>query len=606
MNGSRRLRSIRFRILAAFVAALLAMTGSQAWQIWQQRGVSRSLTLISDGYQPLTRDINHLKSDRQVIQNDILRLQGDDPHAGAASKSRIAAGEMEQHLVDARAHSAGARKLSSTDEDGLVLDTIDGWLDGMSAAFRDYQQVSQADDAVAQLPTLQADDKQLDDLLGKLDQRVETRIKRLNQDTLRAQQQAIVGAGGLTAIAFVFATGLIVAILYALDPIARLTTQVQRLAAGDYAGFVEMDARGGDEIAILAGEFNAMVRALAARDRALVDRAKELDRLSRYLGSVVDSLEDGLVVVEGGRVTLSNPAALRTWGAHVDALPPGALTALLHAPGRHEIPGPDDTLQAIVVTPFGLDGAVLVSVDVTVQTRTRERLARSERLALVGQMLAQITHEVRNPLNALSLNAELLADELAQLDPDHKTEAWDLLAIVSTEIERLTQVTAHYLQLARRPKAVPAPEDLGLLIDDVCRLLAAELEQGGVRLETHCADLSPQLVDGNQIKQALLNVLRNAVEAGAHQLSLSAESGNGEVRLRLVDDGPGMTDDEISKACEPFFSTKATGTGLGLAITKQIVEEHDGTVRIASRPGGGTLVELAFPERRAPAQDLAR
>ena len=98
-------------------------------------------------------------------------------------------------------------------------------------------------------------------------------------------------------------------------------------------------------------------------------------------------------------------------------------------------------------------GVLVVVADVTEQARAKERLARSERLALIGQMLAQITHEVRNPLNALSLNAEMLGDELVGLDPDRRTESWEILDVVAGEIERLTAVTGHYLQLARRPPA---------------------------------------------------------------------------------------------------------------------------------------------------------
>jgi signal transduction histidine kinase len=214
-------------------------------------------------------------------------------------------------------------------------------------------------------------------------------------------------------------------------------------------------------------------------------------------------------------------------------------------------------------------------------------------------MLAQITHEVRNPLNALSLNAELLADELEAMDPEQQTESWDLLATVSREIGRLTDVTAHYLQLARRPQARLGPEDLGSLVADVKRLLDAELSQRKVRIQIDPNPVPPQLVDGNQVRQALLNVLRNAVESGAHELTLAVVHDDAEIHLVLRDDGPGMTPEEAERAFDPFFSTRASGTGLGLAITKQILEDHDGTVRLTSVPGQGTTVVLAFPDRPA-------
>jgi two-component system NtrC family sensor kinase len=133
----------------------------------------------------------------------------------------------------------------------------------------------------------------------------------------------------------------------------------------------------------------------------------------------------------------------------------------------------------------------------------------------------------------------------------------------------------------------------------VARLLTADLERQGVKLRLRCDSLEPQLVDGNQLRQALLNVVRNAAEAGARNLELSLTAEDGEVRLALTDDGPGMSDDEVERAFDPFFSTKASGTGLGLAITKQILEDHDGTIRVDSALGHGATLTLVLPERVA-------
>lgn len=342
-----------------------------------------------------------------------------------------------------------------------------------------------------------------------------------------------------------------------------------------------------------------MVSALQLRDKTLVERADQLNVLSRYLASVLNNLDDALFVLEDGRVTLTNPAAVEVWSAVDGAAPPAILAALVTEPGRHELSGPAGSLHEVRVSAFGENGFVVVSADVTEQTRAKERLARSERLALIGQMLAQITHEVRNPLNALSLNSELLGDELSALDPDKNTEAWDLLAMVSGEIDRLTDVTGHYLQLARRPPAKLDPVDLGALLDDVVRLLDAELDQNGVSLEVVKESIPTQLADGNQIRQAVLNIVRNAAEAGANALVLSLTRAEGSVSITLSDNGPGMTEEEIDRATDPFFSTKSQGTGLGLAITRQILEDHDGFVVVTSSFPGGTSIALALPERPA-------
>lgn len=603
----RPLRSLRVRIVAAFLAAVLAMTGAMVWLVVQQRQIGHSMQLVTEGYAPLGAVIPRLEAGRRRVDTDVERLLRGEirPTTGSQAAARLSTEEMAVDLKEARTHAEHARRLArgTAEEPWLVkvvtqIGTIEtrfqAWQQ-QSDEFTDLAEAGRAEEAEGVREALLREGTQLSDEIDALNRLVQTRLEQLNSATEEAQSRALVGAVSLMAAALALGTFLMVAVLRAVAPIGTLTTEVQRLAAGEYGGRVEV--RGGDEVAVLAAEFNAMVRALQLRDRALVERAEQLNRLSRYLGSVLDALEEGLLVVENGQVTLTNPAATRAWGARTEAPPPEPLRGL--APGLHTVEGEGRSLHEVRVSPFGEGGVVVVVSDVTDQTRTRERLARSERLALIGQMLAQITHEVRNPLNALSLNAELLADELGGLDPKHETEAWDLLGTVANEIERLTQVTAHYLQLARRPRATLAREDLALVVDDVARLLAAELSQAGVRMEVRADAVPPQLLDGNQLKQALLNVVRNATEAGARHLVLAVSRRDGEIVVSLQDDGPGMTPEEVEKATEPFYSSKATGTGLGLAITKQILEDHDGTVRVDSAPGSGTTVTLVFPERPA-------
>jgi len=198
-------------------------------------------------------------------------------------------------------------------------------------------------------------------------------------------------------------------------------------------------------------------------------------------------------------------------------------------------------------------------------------------------------------LNALSLNTELLSDELLLMDDDKRSEAWEILGIMAKEIGRLTDVTAHYLQLARRPRPELGAIDLPAVVQDVVRLVQPELDQRGVALDLDLDPLQPLVADGNQLRQALLNVMRNAVEAGATSLDVALRRHGAEARLSIRDDGPGMTPEEVERACDPFYSTKSSGTGLGLAITRQILEDQHGTIRIRSEPGQGTEFVLVLP-----------
>ncbi len=601
------LRSIRFRIVAAFIMALVALLSAQGFLVWQNQAITRSLSVISDGYLPLSRIITQVDRDRERVETDIERVLNNSPRPGTGPSSQavIYTQQLSENLEIGRIQALGAQRSSSSPEEKAVFNKVLTQLTRIDELFQDYERAATellvlaedgADEqAAAKAAAISHIGRELGDEVDKLDRMVNTRIRTLTESTERAQSRANAVAGGLTMLALAFSIFLVAAVLIALRPIGRLTEQVQRLAAGDYSMRVEV--RGDDEIAILAKEFNAMVEALELRDRTLVERAEELNRLSLYLRSVLDSLVDGLFVVEGGQVSLANPASERLWGAAAKGEPPNLVAAMLAEPGRHELKGPQGGLHELRVTPFGADGVVVVTTDVTEQTRAKEQLHRGERLALVGQMLAQITHEVRNPLNSMSLNADMLQDELADLDPSRETEAWELHALISKEIGRLTELTGHYLQLARRPPARLEAHDLGVVIAEVVRLLEPEIEAAGAQLTVIDGQLSAQLVDGNQLRQALLNVLRNAIEAGAKTLKLSLEADEAEVRIALADDGPGMSAEEIDRATDPFFSTKAKGTGLGLAITGQILEDHDGSLLVHSSPGEGTRIIMVLPQR---------
>ncbi len=602
--------SLRFRILAAFLAAMTAMLSALVFLMVQYQGVSQLQGLVTEGYLPLELLANQLAAEQQRIETDIGRLLREDrrPGTGAESLASIYGDRLQQTLDDSIAQARTAARMTTSPEETAALNRVlvhlersdklvEGWL-VLAQQFVHLSETGQRAAAATLAESLMQDRRAVSEELEQLSRLLDDRIQAVIQATDRKRRSANAVALGLTTAALILSVTMIVAVLYALHPIGRLTAQIQRLAEGDYSG-APVQVRGGDEIAVLAAEFNRMVRALQLRDRTLVERAEQLNRLSRYLGSVLDSLEDGLFVVEAGVVTVANPAAKRLWSLQQDEPPPPPAAAWVAEVGHHEA-HVGTAVYEIRVHPFGDNGVVVVASEVTEQRRALEQLARSERLALVGQMLAQITHEVRNPLNALSLNAEMLSDELSALDGARRSEAWDLLATIVGEIERLTRVTEHYLQLARRPPARLRAEDLGGLVQDVVRLVGADLERQGVTVEVRCAALPRQLVDGNQLRQALLNVVRNAAEAGAKRLEIGLGARDEEVRIEIRDDGPGMTEEEVERAFDPFFSTKAAGTGLGLAITRQILEDHGGTIRVESAPDRGTALVLVVPVRPAP------
>ncbi len=594
-------RSLRVRLALAFVAALVAMAASQAWVISQQRPLREGLRVVVEGYLPLSKQVARLIQDHERVRRDLEREASERPRP-AEGVLGIYVPQMRDNLEIARILAESLRARPAAGPEQAVLTRTLGYLERVESLQAELEGALavwvQGGDGLAAGRTMRTTIQQMGAELDRLSRTLDQRIVALTGDVERQQAQATAVAVALFALAGSLALLLLLLSLVALRPIGQLTAEVQRMAAGARGARVEV--RGRDEVGVLATEFNGLARAIEQRDRRLTERNAQLDLLSRHLASVFDAIDDALVVVEEGGVSRCNPAATARWGVEPGQPPPDTLLAVLR-PGVHELTGEDGTRHAVTAAAFGGAGVVAVIREVTELVRAQEALARSERLALVGQMLAQITHEVRNPLNALSLNAELLADEL----PDEREgdEAREILSMIRGEVARLTDVTGHYLQLARRPPARPAPTDVPAVLEEVVRLLEPEIEQVGADLSLVVATAVPiQAVDGNQLRQAVLNVVRNAVEAGARTLALSVGVDEDEVQVALQDDGPGMTASESARATDPFYSTKASGTGLGLAIVRQILEDHGGRVDLVSAPGQGTQVVLVWPRRDTAAE----
>ncbi len=246
-----------------------------------------------------------------------------------------------------------------------------------------------------------------------------------------------------------------------------------------------------------------------------------------------------------------------------------------------------------------------------------QRLRRSEQLATVGKMAAQITHEVRNPLTSIGLNAELLADEFTDKD----REAQKLAKAIVREVDRLTDITEQYLRFARLPEPRFEPTSVSELLRSLLLFLDGELRARGVTVVAQLDAALPQVpLDDNQVRQAALNLVRNAAEAmtdcppGERVLTVRSRWQEGTavggpqgpaVAVDIIDRGPGIAPEHLRQIFEPFFTTKKGGTGLGLALALEVVARHGGQLSVHSpepaaaelAPGApaGTRFTIVFP-----------
>src|SRR3954468_21793071 len=225
-----------------------------------------------------------------------------------------------------------------------------------------------------------------------------------------------------------------------------------------------------------------------------------------------------------------------------------------------------------------------------------QRLIRSERLATVGRMAAHIAHEVRNPLSSIGLNAELLGDEIAE----RGEEARRLVTSIIGEVDRLTEITETYLRFARLPRPKLDRENIGAIVASVVDMSRGELAQDGIEVTVDIAPGLPDIAaDEAQLRQALINLIRNAREAMAgvvaRRLEIAVRAPAEGIVITLHDSGPGIGAANMGKIFDPFFSTKERGTGLGLALVQHIVVDHGGQIEVVSPPGEGTTFTLTLP-----------
>lgn len=246
--------------------------------------------------------------------------------------------------------------------------------------------------------------------------------------------------------------------------------------------------------------------------------------------------------------------------------------------------------------------------------RAREELVNAERLAAIGKMAAHVTHEIRNPLSSIGLNLELLEEEVArataagtpeaELRPVMK-EAAQLVTAIRAEVDRLSRIAEQYLSVARRPRPRLEPERVDDLVQELLAFVQPELDRAGVRVRVEVDEAGPEIpLDESQIRQALLNLLRNAREAmpKGGEIVVGVSFGGDVVTITVDDTGPGVPEELRASIFDPFFTTKQRGTGLGLAVTRDIIEAHGGAISCEARSSGGTRFRITLPVGGAPAR----
>jgi signal transduction histidine kinase len=241
---------------------------------------------------------------------------------------------------------------------------------------------------------------------------------------------------------------------------------------------------------------------------------------------------------------------------------------------------------------------VEVSGTLTRLQAAQQKLVEAERMATVGRLTLKVAHEVRNPIAAIGLNAELLGDIVQDHPGAQRNEAIGLIGSIREQVSALDALTEEYLAFARFPKAQfedDSVNDMVRAVTEFVRPLAGR--QGTTVSVATDATIPAMEIDRSLLRQAVLNLIKNGLEAASQggTLSVTTRRLDDSVELSVSDTGPGIAPDIGARLFEQFFTTKPQGTGLGLSITREIVEQHGGTIRWTSTPGAGATFTITLP-----------
>jgi two-component system sensor histidine kinase HydH len=228
------------------------------------------------------------------------------------------------------------------------------------------------------------------------------------------------------------------------------------------------------------------------------------------------------------------------------------------------------------------------------------RLAAAEKQLLLSRLLARLAHEIRNPLSSLDIHVQLLEEDLTQILPQASDKLAGRLEIIHGELHRLENIVKQFLRLAGPSALDLTPVKLDKVIGHVAELLKPEAAKRGIEILVAVRkELRPLLADPDQLIQAFLNLVINALQAVERQgrVEINAREDADFIDVRVRDTGPGVSPEKLSAIFEPYFTTKADGSGIGLWIAQQILTAHGGTIQAGNAPEGGALFTVRLPIR---------
>lgn len=346
---------------------------------------------------------------------------------------------------------------------------------------------------------------------------------------------------------------------------------------------------------------------------------KRYRSIKTYTGNILAQMRDGVVTVDPiGKVTIFNARAAEILGLCPDEIEGHPVNGLAEGAAgmlKEIFAGPDGALERVVMLPADNRRIVEVSLstirdaagaiesrsavvrDLTEARRLELDIQRNSKLSAMGELASGVAHEIRNPLNAIAMIAQRFTKEFTPRRGLKEYRA--LTTVMQEETLRVNAIIRQFLAFARPPKVQRRQVYVPDLIDPIASLFASQAKGKAITFVASHEGTGTASIDPEQMKQALLNLLQNALDAtpGGGHISLTATRVPEGIRFVVADTGSGMPATVLENIFNLYYTTKDHGTGLGLSITQQIVAQHGGTLDVASTEGKGTTFSIVVPNR---------
>ncbi|OAS18729.1 PAS domain S-box protein [Paenibacillus oryzisoli] len=436
------------------------------------------------------------------------------------------------------------------------------------------------------------------------------------QDILRYQLIKLVIIS-LSLLILTMVTGYLLSGLL-IRPIRQILSVVNQVAKGKFEGIIKYNGK--DELGHLAFQVNLMTSNLSDYTKQLHEVADELRHTKGYLESFVNHTSDAIHVTDlEGNVTQLNQAFERIfgwapeelYGKKMENIPPECLAdyqEIIARILRNEAVADYETIRytkdgriidvSITISTIWDENGQIVAIasitrNITARKEAEDVLRRSEKLNVIGQLAAGVAHEIRNPLTTIK--------GFVQLQKSNVVIKESQLDLILSELDRINFIVSEFLVLAK-PQAVQFQRaDIREILLHVGKLLESQASLDNVEIEMHLDSVNDPyiLCDRNQLKQVFINVMKNAMEAmpGGGTIKIELDSSSPSfVLIHILDQGFGLSEEELCQVGEPFYTNKENGNGLGLMVTRRIINNHKGTFAIKSKLGEGTCIEIELPK----------